>query len=121
VMMGTPSILQPALPISPFSDIVTNGRRVAQLLLRNDTFHLLGENSHDVLLDSDTGSVLSQATGLSPSSAVDGCYSSTFRYDRLPAILSPARVRMSQAWNRSSSPSARVPVTNSSTTTWSFP
>ena len=71
--------------------------------LRNDTFHLLGENSHHVLL------------------AWAGCYSSTFRYDRLPAILSPARVRMSQAWNRSSSPSTRVPVTNNSTTTWSLP
>src|SRR5262249_10026748 len=53
--------------------------------------------------------------------AVRGNHESTFRYDRLPAILSPARVRMSQAWNRSSSPSTRVPVTNSSTTRWSLP
>src|SRR5262249_43321004 len=48
-------------------------------------------------------------------------YSPTFRYDRLAAINPSRSVRMSQAWNRALLPSPSVPVTRSSTTTWSSP
>src|SRR5262249_33104307 len=47
--------------------------------------------------------------------------STTFRYDRLAAINPSRSVRMSQAWNRALLPSPSVPVTRSSTTTWSSP